>query len=104
MRNAPHLITYVDRLGGGTMDTIHSLLDGPLQGAFAGVHLLPFYTPFDGADAGFDPRDHTAVDPRLGNWASLRAIGDDYEVMADLIVNHVSDGSPQFVSGSYEIP
>ncbi len=97
MRNGVHLITYVDRLGGGTLETIRDLLDGPLFGAFSGVHLLPFFEPFDGADAGFDPRDHTTVDPRLGDWTGVAAIAAGYDVMADLIVNHVSDESPQFL-------
>lgn len=96
MRNGVHLITYVDRLGGGTLETIRALLKGPLRGALSGVHMLPFYRPFDGADAGFDPRDHTTVDPRLGDWTAVADIGTEYNVMADLIVNHVSDESPQF--------
>ena len=37
-------------------------------GVYDGVHVLPFFTPFDGAAAGFDPIDHTKVDPRLGFW------------------------------------
>ena len=37
--------------------------------------MLPFYRPFDGADAGFDPDDHLAVDPRLGTWEDLAALG-----------------------------
>ena len=65
--------------------------------AFGGVHLLPFFYPIDGADAGFDPIDHTEVDPRLGSWDDLRALASRTEIMADLIVNHISRRSPQFV-------
>ena len=61
-----------------------------------GVHLLPFYTPFDGADAGFDPRDHTAIDPRLGRWSDLRELATSHDVMADVIVNHMSTDAAQF--------
>jgi sucrose phosphorylase len=89
------LIAYADRLG-RTMAGLKEVLDGPLAGAFRGVHILPFFTPFDGADAGFDPVDHTQVDPRLGTWMDVRAIGDRYTVMCDMIVNHVSADSPQF--------
>ena len=97
MRNEPQLITYVDRLA-GDFQGLRRLLDGPLAGAFGGVHLLPFFHPIDGADAGFDPIDHTVVDPRLGTWSDLsEALGSDYDVMADLIVNHVSDQSPPFL-------
>ncbi len=96
MRDGVHLITYADRLGGGGLDTIGELLTGQLDGAFTGVHLLPFFTPFDGADAGFDPTDHLTVDPRLGDWGSVARIARTHDVTADLIVNHVSDESPQF--------
>jgi sucrose phosphorylase len=96
MRNRAQLITYVDRLGGGDLRDLAALLDGPLAGLFGGVHLLPFFHPIDGADAGFDPIDHTRVDPRLGDWPDVRALGERAEVMADLIVNHVSAQSPQF--------
>ena len=73
---------------------------GPLAGLFSGVHLLPFYYPIHGADAGFDPIDHTQIDPCLGDWADLKALGQDVDLMADLIVNHVSSASPQFMDYS----
>ena len=63
---------------------------------FGGVHVLPFYRAFDGADAGFDPQDHTEVDPRLGSWDDIAALSAGYRVMADMIINHVSASSPQF--------
>ena len=94
-RNGVQLITYADRLG-GTLPGLKDLLDGPLRGVFDGVHILPFFTPFDGADAGFDPVDHTEVDPRLGTWDDVRAIGEDHALMVDMIVNHVSADSPEF--------
>ena len=98
MKNQVQLITYVDRLGGGGLAELHGLLaeGGPLGGLFGGVHLLPFYFPIDGADAGFDPIDHLRVDERLGTWADVQRLGQDLEVMADVIVNHVSSRSPQF--------
>jgi sucrose phosphorylase len=96
MRNQAHLIAYVDRLGGGTFRDLEALLRGALAGVFAGVHLLPFFHPIDGADAGFDPIDHTQVDSRLGTWDDVRALARRTDVMADVIVNHVSRLSPQF--------
>ncbi|MEM9464814.1 MAG: sucrose phosphorylase [Actinomycetota bacterium] len=96
LRNRPHLITYVDRLA-GDLAGLGSVMRGPLAGAFGGVHLLPFFPPIDGADAGFDPIDHTAVDARLGGWAEVGALGADHELMADLIVNHVSSSSEPFL-------
>ena len=95
MSNGVQLIAYADRLG-GSLPGLRRLLDGPLHGAFGGVHVLPFYQPFDGADAGFDPDDHLAVDPRLGTWDDLAALAQGRDLVADLIVNHVSDRSAAF--------
>lgn len=96
MRNTVHLVTYVDRLSGGGIADLAALLRGPLKGLFGGVHLLPIFFPIDGADAGFDPIDHTRVDYRLGEWADIKRLADQVQVMADLIVNHISSGAPQF--------
>lgn len=96
MKNQVQLITYVDRLGGGGLRELRTLLAERLRGLFGGVHLLPFFHPIDGADAGFDPIDHTRVDQRLGSWDDIRALTKDVEVMADVIVNHMSADSPQF--------
>lgn len=100
MHNKVQLITYVDRLGGGNLATLQALLDGPLGGVFGGVHLLPFFHPIDGTDAGFDPIDHTQVDARLGGWADVAKLCGTQPVMADVIVNHMSSDSPQYVDWS----
>jgi sucrose phosphorylase len=96
MKNQVQLITYVDRLGGGGLATLHDILRTELHGVFGGVHLLPFFFPIDGADAGFDPIDHTQVDPRLGDWGDIARLSEEFELMADVIVNHMSSDSPQF--------
>ena len=100
MKNKVQLTTYTDRLGGGNIKELHRLFRGPLTGLFNSVHLLPFYYPINGVDAGFDPIDHTQVDPCLGNWADIKTLGQDVDLMADLIVNHVSSSSLQFMDYS----
>jgi sucrose phosphorylase len=97
MKNKVHLIAYVDRFGSGGIAELHALLSGALKDVFGAVHLLPFYNPIDGADAGFDPIDHCQVDPRLGDWVDIKELSVEFRVMADVIVNHVSDASPQFL-------
>jgi sucrose phosphorylase len=96
VKNQVQLITYVDRLTAGGFADLKALVDGPLKGVIGGVHPLPFFDPIDGADAGFDPVDHTAVDPRLGGWNEVRALSASVDIMADMIVNHVSANSPAF--------
>lgn len=103
MKNQVQLITYVDRLGGGGLNDLAALIGrpgAPLGDVFGGVHLLPFFHPIDGADAGFDPIDHTQVDARLGTWADIRSLSQHVDVMGDVIVNHVSSQSPQFLDWS----
>lgn len=100
MRNEVQLITYVDRFGGQTLPQLQELITGPLKGAVGGVHLLPFFYKIDGADAGFDPIDHTRVDDRLGEWKDIANLSEQMGVMADVIVNHMSSESPQFLDYS----
>ncbi|MFZ6029058.1 MAG: sucrose phosphorylase [Chloroflexota bacterium] len=97
MKNQVQLIAYADRFGCGGIAGITRLLDGPLAGLFGGIHLLPFYYPIHGSDAGFDPIDHTSVDACLGGWHEVGELGKRVDVMADLIVNHISSQSPQFL-------
>ena len=96
MRDGVQLITYADRLAGSIPGLAEMLGTGPLAGLFTGVHVLPFFRPYDGADAGFDPADHREVDARLGTWADVAALGRRTETVVDLIVNHVSADSPWF--------
>jgi len=104
MKNQVQLIAYVDRLSSGDFADLNRLLKGPLAGVFGGVHLLPFFTPIDGADAGFDPIDHTQVDARLGTWKDVQALSSTADIVADIIVNHVSSLSPQFLDFSRKGP
>jgi len=89
------ILVYAERVG-GSLAHIEKLLKGPLSD-FDGVHVLPFFHPYDGDDAGFDPIDHTTVDPRLGSWSDFKRISESHELTADLIVNHASHLSPEFL-------
>lgn len=75
MKNYVQLITYADCLGGNDIKALQRLLKGPLAGLFGGVHILPFYYPIHEGDAGFDPIDHTRIDPCLGSWANIKELG-----------------------------
>ena len=98
MLNKVQLITYIDRIHkNGNVQDLISILESELAGLFGTVHLLPFYYPIDGADAGFDPINHTEVDTRLGDWVDIHALSDQADIMADIIVNHVSADSSQFL-------
>ncbi|MEY4435020.1 MAG: hypothetical protein RIR16_1060 [Actinomycetota bacterium] len=89
------ILVYAERVG-GNLGHIEKLLKGPLKD-FEGLHVLPFFHPYDGDDAGFDPIDHKIVDPRLGDWSDFKRISETHELTADLIVNHASNLSPEFL-------
>ena len=89
------ILVYAERVG-GNLGEIEKLLKTSLKD-FDGIHVLPFFHPYDGDDAGFDPIDHTIVDPRLGHWSDFKRISDTHELTADLIVNHASNLSPEFL-------
>jgi sucrose phosphorylase len=89
----PQLLTYPDSLG-GDLRNLGALLEGPLDGLFAGVHILP---PFPSSgDRGFAPVTYWEIDPRFGSWDDISRIGERYEVMLDLMINHLSRQSPEF--------
>jgi sucrose 6(F)-phosphate phosphorylase len=89
----PQLLTYPDSLG-GNLAAIGELLDGPLDGLFHGVHVLP---PFPSSgDRGFAPLTHFEIEPRFGSWADIKHLSERHDVLLDLIVNHVSRQSAEF--------
>lgn len=93
MRRAPQLLTYADSLG-GDLRAIRGLLEGPLEGIFGGIHVLP---PFPSSgDRGFAPITYRQIDPRLGSWADIAELALDHDVCLDLMVNHISRRSDEF--------
>jgi sucrose phosphorylase len=89
----PQLLTYPDSLG-GDLATLGDLLDGPLDGLFHGVHVLP---PFPSSgDRGFAPLTYREIDPRFGSWLDVRRMAARHDVLLDVMVNHISRQSPEF--------
>lgn len=58
------------------------------------VHILPFY-PYS-SDDGFSVIDYYAVDPALGNWDDIHALHQDFRLMFDAVLNHISARSEWF--------
>ena len=89
----PQLLTYPDSLG-GDLGALGDLLEGPLDGVFRGVHVLP---PFPSSgDRGFAPLTHDAIDPRFGSWDDITRIAAGHDVLLDLVINHISRRSLEF--------
>jgi sucrose 6(F)-phosphate phosphorylase len=93
VRIAPQLMTYPDSLG-GDLTALDALLRGPLDGLFAGVHILP---PFPSSgDRGFAPLTYGEIDPRFGTWADVEHLAQRHDVLLDLMINHLSRRSAEF--------
>ena len=94
LKNAVQLICYPNRMGENLSD-LNRFIDRHLSTAIGGVHLLP---PFpSNADGGFSPLTHMEVDPQFGSWADIEALAERYDICLDLILNHLSDESPEFL-------
>lgn len=92
------LITYGDQVraaGEPPLATLgRFLLDHGLDERLSGVHLLPFF-PYS-SDDGFSIIDYRRVDPALGDWSDVEALGARFELMFDLVLNHCSRQSAWF--------
>ncbi|WP_342424012.1 sucrose phosphorylase [Paenibacillus sp. FSL E2-0178] len=94
IKNKVQLITYPDSLG-GDLNTLHHVLNKHFSDVFeGGIHILP---PFPSSgDRGFAPLTYLEIEPSFGSWEDIKAIGENYDILVDLMVNHISQQSSYF--------
>ncbi|CUI74250.1 sugar phosphorylase [Cognatishimia activa] len=91
------LITYGNSILDGShkpLDLLHDFLLRRLNGVLNSVHILPFF-PYT-SDDGFAVSDFRAVNPQLGDWPDINRISADFNLMSDLVLNHMSSQSTWF--------
>ena len=91
------VISYGDTLlheGEKPLVTLKHFLDTYGEGLLTGVHILPFY-PWS-SDDGFAVLDYSSVNESLGTWEDVSDIAGQYDLMADLVINHCSSRSLWF--------
>lgn len=91
------VITYGDSLlrdGEKPLRTLKRFFDQHAAGLISGIHILPFY-PWS-SDDGFSVLDYSSVNESLGEWSDIEDIANDYDLMADLVINHCSSRSLWF--------
>jgi sucrose phosphorylase len=91
------LITYGDMVrqsGEPPLRTLHRFLQSTAAPAVNSVHLLPFF-PYT-SDDGFSVVDYWQINPDLGDWGDVRAMGSDFRLMFDAVFNHISASSTWF--------
>jgi sucrose phosphorylase len=91
------LITYGNTLfrdQENPLQTLNAFLHNYLKDEISCVHILPFF-PYS-SDDGFSVINYYRVDPRLGDWEDIGKINRDFDLMLDLVINHVSSESEWF--------
>jgi len=91
------LITYADQFqepGVPPLKTLRQVLADTLDHPVSGVHILPFF-PYS-SDDGFSVIDYTQVNADFGDWTDVEQLGDDFRLMFDAVVNHISQHSEWF--------
>ncbi|MCK6207101.1 sucrose phosphorylase [Bacillus infantis] len=94
VKNQVQLITYPDSLG-GDLKMLNKVMTEHFADIFkGGVHILP---PFPSSgDRGFAPLTYLEIDPEFGGWEDIRKIGENFDILVDLMVNHISQKSEYF--------
>lgn len=91
------LITYGDSIRTSNekpLVTLKKLIDEYLIDKITHVHILPFF-PYS-SDDGFSVIHFRQVDPELGTWSDIKNVGEQFNLMFDLVLNHVSRKSGWF--------
>jgi len=91
------LIAYGDHIQDGKrppLQVLHDFLKETVHPLINSVHLLPFF-PYS-SDDGFSVIDDYTVDSALGDRQHITAMGQDFRLMFDAVVNHVSQESAWF--------
>ncbi|KJF41662.1 sugar phosphorylase [Draconibacterium sediminis] len=91
------LITYGDSVktdDEAPLQTLRTFLNEKLNEQLTVVHILPFF-PYS-SDDGFSVIDFREVNPELGDWRDFEDLTKDYDLMADLVINHASSKSQWF--------
>ncbi|MCK5128816.1 MAG: sugar phosphorylase [Clostridiales bacterium] len=95
--NDSMLITYADMITENNtpgVKTLHCMLDKYIQDGISAVHLLPFY-PYS-SDDGFSIIDYRKVRNNVGDWNDIEELANDYDLMFDAVINHISSKSEWF--------
>ena len=91
------LITYGDNIQAANKNPLQYLFKFAheyLNQAINIIHILPFY-PYS-SDDGFSVIDYKRVNPALGDWKDIEDIGQKFNLMFDLVPNHISSESIWF--------
>lgn len=93
VENKIMLITYADSMGKNIKE-MSEILKEHFKGAIGGVHILPFFP--SSADRGFAPMTYETVDGVFGDWSDMEDLSEDFYLMYDFMINHISRSSEYY--------
>jgi glycosidase len=91
------LIVYPDQvseIGERPLDTLRNALAHWAKPLVSALHVLPMH-PYS-SDDGFSVLDYRTVNAEFGTWQDIEALADDYQLILDAVINHVSQHSAWF--------
>lgn len=102
------LITYGDSIiseNEKPLIMLQKFLNRYVKNTVTAVHLLPMY-PYT-SDDGFSVVDYYEINNELGTWKDVNALSQNFDMMYDAVVNHISKSCRWFQSflkadGKYE--
>jgi len=77
------------------LKTLSKFLNNHVEDKIKTVHLLPFY-PYS-SDDGFSVINYLKVNQSLGSWDDIYHLGNNYSLMFDAVINHISQKSDWFL-------
>ena len=91
------MITYgdmVNREGQVPLQVLTEFAREKLLGLINTIHILPFF-PYS-SDDGFSVIDYKQVNPPWGEWEDIKDLTGSFDLMVDIVVNHISQHSEWF--------
>jgi len=85
------LICYADNIhstDSKSLKVMSQFFDKNLKDIISHIHFLPFY-PYT-SDDGFAVQNFIEVNSEYGNWKDIEEIGENFQLIFDAVINHIS--------------
>jgi len=76
------------------LQTLNKFFKNYLAESISTIHILPFF-PYS-SDDGFSVIDYKKVNSDFGEWSDIEALRDNFSLMFDAVINHISAESEWF--------
>lgn len=85
---------HIQAAGEPPLKSLNNFFENHLKESISTVHILPFF-PYS-SDDGFSVIDYKEVNPDFGDWSDVEDIRENFSLMFDAVINHISAESEWF--------